>query len=60
MSVGRARGKQSRRDFITLGTGVGGGIVAGELLHGVAGCAGEVGHVTVDPNGFVPVGNVAV
>ena len=53
MSVGRARGKQSRRDFITLGTGVGGGIVAaGELLHGVAGCAGEVGHVTVDPNGF--------
>ncbi len=24
----------------------------GELLHGVAGCAGEVGHVTVDPNGF--------
>ena len=39
--------------FITLGTGVGGGIVAaGELLHGVAGCAGEVGHVTVDPNGF--------
>ena len=53
MSVGKARGKQSRRDFITLGTGVGGGIVAaGELLHGVAGCAGEVGHVTVDPNGF--------
>ncbi|MDT2827735.1 ROK family glucokinase [Enterococcus viikkiensis] len=39
--------------FMTLGTGVGGGIVMnGELLHGVAGCAGEVGHVTVDPNGF--------
>lgn len=39
--------------FITLGTGVGGGIIAeGKLLHGVAGCAGEVGHVTVDPNGF--------
>lgn len=39
--------------FITLGTGVGGGIVAaGNLLHGVAGCAGEIGHVTVDPNGF--------
>ncbi len=48
--------------FITLGTGVGGGIVAaGELLHGVAGCAGEVGHVTVDPTALtVPAGNVAV
>lgn len=40
--------------FITLGTGVGGGIVAeGNLLHGAAGCAGEIGHVTVDPNGFM-------
>jgi len=39
--------------FMTLGTGVGGGIIAeGKLLHGVAGCAGEIGHVTVDPHGF--------
>lgn len=39
--------------FITLGTGVGGGIVMeGELLHGIAGCAGEIGHITVDPDGF--------
>ncbi|WP_207702368.1 ROK family glucokinase [Candidatus Enterococcus ferrettii] len=39
--------------FVTLGTGVGGGIVMnGQLLHGVAGCAGEIGHVTVDPEGF--------
>ncbi len=39
--------------FVTLGTGVGGGIVMnGQLLHGVAGCAGEIGHITVDPNGF--------
>lgn len=39
--------------FITLGTGVGGGIVAaGQLLHGVAGCAGEIGHITVDPEGY--------
>lgn len=38
--------------FITLGTGVGGGIVAdGHLLHGVTGAAGEVGHITIDPNG---------
>jgi len=41
--------------FVTLGTGVGGGIIAdGELLHGVAGSAGELGHVTVDPvNGYL-------
>ena len=35
--------------LLTLGTGVGGGIVAaGQLLHGVVGAAGEVGHITVD------------
>ena len=35
--------------FMTLGTGVGGGIVAeGKLLHGLAGAAGELGHITVD------------
>ncbi|WP_235836393.1 ROK family glucokinase [Enterococcus timonensis] len=40
--------------FITLGTGVGGGIVAeGHLLHGVVGAAGEIGHITVDPDGFM-------
>src|SRR5699024_3800651 len=39
--------------FITLGTGVGGGIVAvGQLLHGAAGAAGEIGHITVDPEGY--------
>lgn len=39
--------------FVTLGTGVGGGIIAeGRLLHGVMGCAGEIGHITVDPDGF--------
>ncbi|AYW48340.1 glucokinase [Tetragenococcus osmophilus] len=39
--------------FITLGTGVGGGIVMeDDLLHGIAGCAGEIGHITVDPDGF--------
>ena len=38
--------------FITLGTGVGGGIIAGgRLIHGVAGAAGELGHITVDPEG---------
>ncbi|WP_125568991.1 ROK family glucokinase [Companilactobacillus insicii] len=40
--------------FVTLGTGVGGGIIAnGNLLHGANGAAGEIGHVTVDPHGFM-------
>lgn len=39
--------------FLTLGTGVGGGIIAeGNLLHGTVGAAGEVGHITVDPKGY--------
>lgn len=39
--------------LITLGTGVGGGIIAeGHLLHGAAGAAGEIGHITVEPTGF--------
>lgn len=38
--------------FITLGTGVGGGIVAdGRVVRGVNGYGGEIGHMTVDPNG---------
>lgn len=40
--------------FITLGTGVGGGIIAeGQLLHGAAGAAGEIGHITVEPDGYL-------
>lgn len=39
--------------FITLGTGVGGGIILnGELLHGATGAAGEIGHIVVEPGGF--------
>lgn len=35
--------------LVTLGTGVGGGIIAdGHLLHGERGAAGEIGHITVD------------
>jgi glucokinase len=38
--------------LITLGTGVGGGIIAdGKIVHGYLGMAGEVGHITVVPNG---------
>jgi len=37
---------------LTLGTGVGGGlIVHGALYRGVAGAAGELGHMVLDPNG---------
>lgn len=39
--------------YITVSTGVGGGIiVGGEILRGVAGNAGELGHTIVQPNGF--------
>jgi glucokinase len=38
--------------FMTVGTGVGGGIVlGGELYRGNSGIAGEIGHMTVDPHG---------
>jgi glucokinase len=45
------------RDFndmamLTLGTGVGGGIVlGGRIWHGMTGMAGEIGHMTVEPDG---------
>jgi glucokinase len=38
--------------FITLGTGVGGGIIThGVLLRGAQGAGGELGHVTIDATG---------
>lgn len=38
--------------MITLGTGVGGGIILnGKIWHGMRGMAGELGHVTVYPDG---------
>ncbi|KAB7668363.1 ROK family glucokinase [Bacillus sp. B1-b2] len=45
--------------FITLGTGVGGGIISeGNIIHGL-GAAGEIGHINVDPNGYTcTCGNV--
>ena len=37
---------------VTLGTGIGGGIIAdGGLLRGASGFAGEIGHMVVDPHG---------
>src|SRR5215472_17500914 len=38
--------------MLTLGTGVGGGLVLpGKIWHGMIGMAGELGHTTVDPYG---------
>ncbi|HET9321168.1 MAG TPA: ROK family protein [Bryobacteraceae bacterium] len=38
--------------LFTLGTGIGGGIISGgKVLHGFLGMAGELGHLTVVPNG---------
>jgi len=51
LMYGAARGM---RDFImiTLGTGVGSGIVAnGQLIYGHDGFAGELGHTIIRPNG---------
>lgn len=39
--------------LLTLGTGIGGGIVIdGKLIRGFLGMAGEIGHITVVPNGL--------
>ena len=49
MWLGAARGHRSVI-CITLGTGVGGGIILdGELWRGADGSAGEIGHTSVDP-----------
>lgn len=38
--------------FLTLGTGIGGGVtVKGELLRGAHGFGGEAGHMVIDPSG---------
>jgi glucokinase len=38
--------------MVTVGTGIGGGIVSnGRLLRGANGFAGEIGHIIVEPNG---------
>lgn len=38
--------------FVTLGTGIGGGIVSGgRLIRGASNLSGEIGHVVVDPQG---------
>ncbi len=46
---GAGRGAKSML-MVTLGTGVGGGVVLdGKILMGESGVAGEIGHMTIDP-----------
>ena len=48
--AGTARGRQSCV-FVTIGTGVGGGIVVdGHVVSGVAGAGGEIGHLCMNPD----------
>jgi glucokinase len=49
--LGAARGVPNMA-VVTLGTGIGGGIVLnGKIWHGMNGMAGEFGHVPVEPEG---------
>jgi glucokinase len=53
--IGAGRGADSVL-LLTLGTGIGGGVVlGGRIWTGVSGYAGEIGHIHVDPDG-VPCG----
>jgi glucokinase len=50
--LGAGRGAQSLL-LVTLGTGIGGGLVlGGRVWTGRSGYAGEVGHIQVDPQGI--------
>lgn len=52
LQVGAARGRKEVF-FITLGTGIGAGLVInGQIYRGAAGFAGEFGHMTIDPEGI--------
>ena len=49
--VGAARGS-SNAIGLTIGTGIGGGLIlGGKLYHGASDCAGEIGHTTIDTEG---------
>lgn len=46
------KGKANNLICVTLGTGVGGGIIINKKLYRGASCtAGEIGHITIDPYG---------
>ena len=48
--MGTAKGCRSAV-MVTLGTGVGGGVIVnGKVIDGAHGAGGEIGHITVDPH----------
>jgi len=52
-TYGAGRGHKSLF-YVTVSTGVGGGVILnGELYHGVATAAGEIGHTIVQPDGIL-------
>lgn len=55
---GAGRGASTAIGY-TIGTGVGGGVIIdGKVFHGAWAFAGELGHVTVEPEGiYCPCGN---
>ncbi|WP_157729379.1 ROK family glucokinase [Tumebacillus algifaecis] len=55
-ALGEARvgGGRGAKDVlcVTLGTGVGGGVIVDhKLVRGITGMGGEIGHITLEPNG---------
>jgi glucokinase len=53
VTYGAAKGARDAL-MVTLGTGIGGGIIlAGQVLRGAHGFAAEIGHITIDRNGPV-------
>lgn len=49
--IGAARGAQHAIG-LTIGTGIGGGLILnGALYHGASGIAGEIGHTSIETNG---------
>lgn len=52
LGAGQAAGLDSMA-MVTLGTGVGSGLIlGGKVWHGMFGMGGEVGHATVEPEGW--------
>lgn len=53
--VGAGRGVRDAI-YMSLGTGIGGGVFAGgELIRGAHGMAGDIGHMIIDPSPTAPV-----
>jgi glucokinase len=51
-SFGAAKGTEEAL-VVTLGTGIGGGVIGrGSLFRGANNFAGEIGHMVIDPNGL--------